>query len=847
MLNLYDILLETLDYDRLLEEGRDPVEVLHYKFQNKVPSDIIDKIIAIDPTKKKSDTMWTLQHWNTESKLIQKSLKDGKLKKLFDYFKEHKENQLKDCPTLQKGLDAYIQEDDKGKKIDSVLNKSSEPETYVLMMGEYVPSKLANNFDIVFNQDNWLIAVPNTYEAACKLGENCWWCTSNQFGNGRDWYEKYLRNYGGKYYINFDWSQEQTLNDRTEKTYPYARYQFHFESNQFKAATENEPDVTLDDLNIPQSAIDFYHDINESYDIGEDSEEYYERHRNEDSIEINDDLYLNVETNEGHHYRHPSADDDWLLFSRENGDDEPIIWSPVNPDIRKSIVLNLDNSIIAIKGKVDGYVIAYQTYDGDYEADDCDSVYPLNDFECVAVFDNNFAIYQTNGEVLKFSTRFHNLKDEISNIIENSNFQTENTNFIEIIYKNGFHSLISEEDGYASWIIRYDVPAEGNIFYADEDGVIHGKYKNYSINEENEYGFFKQLTNDLVEVESDNKFNVVSKKRDSLIFSKWYDEIEFNDKFNCFFINDFRTQLIADENGKTIGNEYFRILPIDDNYPNLIECIASNGSFVDLIDLNEKSVFKKFREIDFNHNPINNKIFAITLKDDNEFPNTKKLYDYVDRQFVYKDTLNDKPLYNNNSPFFVSFSTSDNQFHLKRIDNDSFSLKVDNISKLCGDILNITVGDKHNALLPDRIVLPEWCDELLNTMYVQSSNVRTYFILYVNNGKYFCYDTSAKNYLVNPNGIPFKISFDEYANLKITNGEITVTYDILEKKFKKPIGFPMSPKLSAFIAIITGQNPPSNPSSSQAETVASVTESFKQLMKRIDEARKLGHNNNLFG
>ena len=53
MSNLLKEILERVEYERLIEEGKDPVEVLHYKFQH-IPSEIIDDVIAIDPTKKKS-------------------------------------------------------------------------------------------------------------------------------------------------------------------------------------------------------------------------------------------------------------------------------------------------------------------------------------------------------------------------------------------------------------------------------------------------------------------------------------------------------------------------------------------------------------------------------------------------------------------------------------------------------------------------------------------------------------------------------------------------------------------------------------------------------------------------
>ena len=253
MLNLYNILLVQVDCERLIAEGKDPVEVLHYKFQD-VPSEVIDKVIEIDPTKKKSYAQWLLGKYKDESELIDKCLKNGKIEKLFDYYKNHNEIQIKDCPSVKYGIENYVQEE------DTVLDKSSEPETYIKNQNRYVDSELANDFDIVFNKDNWLIAVPHTYEAAGKLGENTRWCTTGCYGDDR-YYENYLRQ-GGEYYVNFDLSRHEKLKD---KEYPYKRYQFHFESNQFMDSHDDPVDE--DTCGIPQSAIDFYQEIDEDYVI----------------------------------------------------------------------------------------------------------------------------------------------------------------------------------------------------------------------------------------------------------------------------------------------------------------------------------------------------------------------------------------------------------------------------------------------------------------------------------------------------------------------------------------------------------------------------------------------------
>ena len=79
--------------------------------------------------------------------------------------KEHKDVQLQAYDTIEEPLEAFAAEE------DTVLTKSDKPTTILMNRGwkEEVDSRLANDFDVVFNDDDWLIAVPNTYEADCKL------------------------------------------------------------------------------------------------------------------------------------------------------------------------------------------------------------------------------------------------------------------------------------------------------------------------------------------------------------------------------------------------------------------------------------------------------------------------------------------------------------------------------------------------------------------------------------------------------------------------------------------------------------------------------------------------------
>ena len=80
-------------YNELLLEAKSPEEIkkiLEYQFvQGKgVPQEILDKVFAIDPTKKKTYTKWVLMQWDNEKDNIMQSLKDGHLQDMFKYFQE---------------------------------------------------------------------------------------------------------------------------------------------------------------------------------------------------------------------------------------------------------------------------------------------------------------------------------------------------------------------------------------------------------------------------------------------------------------------------------------------------------------------------------------------------------------------------------------------------------------------------------------------------------------------------------------------------------------------------------------------------------------------------------------
>lgn len=78
----------------------------------------------------------------------------------------------------------------------------------------------------VFEDDEWVVYIPETYAASCKLGQDTTWCTASTES------VMYFRNYtkDGPLYIN--------INKKNRE-----KYQFHFESEQFMDKNDEEIDI----------------------------------------------------------------------------------------------------------------------------------------------------------------------------------------------------------------------------------------------------------------------------------------------------------------------------------------------------------------------------------------------------------------------------------------------------------------------------------------------------------------------------------------------------------------------------------------------------------------------------
>ena len=242
-------------YNELLLEAKSPEEIkkiLEYQFvQGKdVPQEILDRIFAIDPTKKKTYTKWVLMQWGNEKDNIMQSLKDGHLQDMFKYFQERANNGLNLL-----GMKSFKE------AMRAVPRAEKDPIFTPIPENEKDDPK--NDFDIVYDSAEWRIAVPHTWQADEKLGEGCRWCTAGAFGNGEYYFKTYSES--GPLWINFD-KRKSEIGWGNGIEYPYTRYQFCFEHGVRGEMMDSRDDrIRVDEMDIPQDVIDFYTSKNPHY------------------------------------------------------------------------------------------------------------------------------------------------------------------------------------------------------------------------------------------------------------------------------------------------------------------------------------------------------------------------------------------------------------------------------------------------------------------------------------------------------------------------------------------------------------------------------------------------------
>lgn len=778
MSNLLKEILERVEYERLIEEGKDPVEVLHYKFQH-IPSEIIDDVIAIDPTKKKSYSQWLLSKWDNEKDTIVNGLKSGRIAKLFQHYKKHNDIQIKDCPSVEEGLRMFVPEK------DTVLTKSDKPKTYIENLGREVDSSLANDFDIVYDDGDWIIAVPNTYEAECKLGENMRWCTANHFGNGESYYNNYLSK-GGKYYVNFDMTKPENAKG---KDYPFTRYQFHFESNQFM--DKDDDPVELNGIGMPDGAKEYYSDEGYDTDQFENLEarmERYDEQRWGCSYRINDDLVLNISYDDDYEFHEPDENTDYYIYD-ENDDRDPICWDAVsNPSAvgEENVILVNEPELVILKKKYgeDNTVIILTNYNSgsgwrNWEA---------TTFNQYITLPNNLGIFgvSTDKHFTVISSDINKSCDKINvesceNMFINEQctnvYDTENEEniFVETV-SDGYHSLfnvsISPTMGDDLICVVYkDIPANGEYFTINEKGLIEGEFRTYRVYDDEYYGGqdlnpqfdleVKLPTGDyLISVEQmdgygrrKKEYNILKKGSNQPLIDPWFDKYIGYTKNLYGIKKQEKIGLFNVISGQQIGRWYDNYSGLDQEKDILIGKVgdARFGSKeqTDIIDGIQGKVIATFSDI-VSRKPANNKV--VILDTDSH---STKVFDYVECKFYFPELGGFRRINQYECPYLFACTIGETG------ENGIFDLASQKI--LARGIKSFSKVSRYSTNYIRLTKLDGKCNmfdinkqtEMLqnNVDGITGINEYTHILIYYVNGKYYPLNYQTGNIMINPNGI----------------------------------------------------------------------------------------------
>ena len=223
--------------ENIITEGIDQVRKM---FPN-ISDEDFDRVIRLDPTfQDGKDSVGTYGKW---------------LLNLFNKGKLDNEGHITDVLTRFEQEKKNLKNKDIGqfKSIEEVDTYLNNPDNYNVLSDRQKlrqTQKSVRNTDIdrdakkVFETDDWVVYIPLTYEASCKLGRGTSWCTAT---TETDHYYEYYSNQGPLYIIINKYHNEE-------------KYQFHFPSTQYMDANDSSIDIA-EFLENDEDLKDFFQNI----------------------------------------------------------------------------------------------------------------------------------------------------------------------------------------------------------------------------------------------------------------------------------------------------------------------------------------------------------------------------------------------------------------------------------------------------------------------------------------------------------------------------------------------------------------------------------------------------------
>lgn len=229
------------------------------KYYPNIPDEEFQTLIELDPTYKRgSKNAGTYGKWI----LGMANKNGGKLERInhiSDILQRFEDNKklLKNKDILKfksvEDLENYLND-------ESNYNELSDRQKLRQTQRAVHNTDIATDAKKVYEDDDWIVYTPNTYEASCKLGQGTSWCTAS---TEQDYYYNYYTNQGDLY-ININ------------KHDPNEKYQFHFETASFMDAKDNSIDLAKFFDKYPKLHEFYKPQVNQLYGIDETGMGHYE-------------------------------------------------------------------------------------------------------------------------------------------------------------------------------------------------------------------------------------------------------------------------------------------------------------------------------------------------------------------------------------------------------------------------------------------------------------------------------------------------------------------------------------------------------------------------------------------
>ena len=200
--------------DLLIEAAT--IQDIYQKYYAQIPQDIFQKIISYDPTYNpdKPNKMGKFGKWLLS--IYQKgNLKIEDLYKAQQYLQTFIKFNSKITPN---DITQYKSLVDLYNKIKPFLDNPQQ----IVSKGDEI-RKIKEGAEKVYEDNKWIVIVPHTEESSCYYGKGTQWCTAAE--KSHNMFNFY--NQRGKLYINILKGTD-------------TKYQFHFETQSFMDATDNE-------------------------------------------------------------------------------------------------------------------------------------------------------------------------------------------------------------------------------------------------------------------------------------------------------------------------------------------------------------------------------------------------------------------------------------------------------------------------------------------------------------------------------------------------------------------------------------------------------------------------------